>query len=206
MKFTLPIAAFLVLLFGVLPGRSQNAADFFKVEKFQYDAVSTPDVAKILSKRTNRKTSWLEFEVSFKWLPFNEQLNDDPFLNSLQVEVYALLEPKTKAFPVALLSGKTEVEHVQADTVANVALYLSPRYIERLFAGRPPANLKSAVTNAAVILTYNGEIVATKIATGNTEFWKDPSLKVISGQLLPRSQTPFAHAVWDYYEQEKVAP
>lgn len=162
-------------------------------------------------KTTRRKTPWLEAEVSFSWQPSTPEDREVPYLDELKVTFYLLLETRTREFPAALLKGETTLRDVAATSGSNTAstvMYVSPRALERLFDGKVPSTTNAMVNNFGVTFERGGKIVAMQIQKGNSKFWEGlpEQVKSPQGYLLKKSETPFAAAAWDYYEQEKIKP
>lgn len=162
-------------------------------------------------KTTRRKTPWLEAEVSFSWQPSTPEDREKPYLDELKVNFFLLLETRTREFPAVLLQGETTLRDVSATAGSNVAsavMYVSPRGLERLFDNKVPTTANAIVNNFGVSLERDGKIVAMAFMKGNAKFWEGlpEQVKSPSGYLLKKSETPFAAAAWDYYEQEKIKP
>jgi hypothetical protein len=162
-------------------------------------------------KTTRRKTPWLEAEVSFSWQPSTPEDREQPYLDEVTVNFFLLLETRTREFPAALLKGSTTLRDVAASSgsaVSTAAMFVSPRGLERLFDGKVPATTNAIVSNFGVTLERGGKTVAMATMKGNAKFWEGlpEQVKSPEGYLLKKSATPFAAAVWDYYEQEKIEP
>jgi hypothetical protein len=162
-------------------------------------------------KTTRRKTPWLEAEVSFSWQPSTPEDRENPYLDELTVNFFLLLETRSREFPAALLKGSTTLRDVAASsgsTLSTTAMFVSPRSLEHLFDGKVPATANAIVSNFGVTLDRGGKTVAMAIMKGNAKFWEGlpEQVKSPEGYLMKKSATPFAAAVWDYYEQEKVEP
>lgn len=154
-----------------------------------------------------RKSNWLEVEAEFGWIPSKEDAKN-PYLDELVADFYVMLETGvSKEEQRTLLKGKTTLTNVGPNKSMFAVMYVSPRAMERLFAGKPPvAYSPSLVSATGVVLTRGGKKVAVYSSRGKVPFWEqtDPTTKVVEGGLLPRSKTPFALSSWDYYEEEKT--
>lgn len=155
-----------------------------------------------------RRSNWMEIEAEFGWIP-NKEDAKNPFLDELTAEFYMMLETGvSKEEQRVLLTGKTVLTNVAANkSKMFAAMYVSPRAMERLFGGRPPAAYTPALVSATgVVLSRGGKKVAVYSSKQKFLFWEspEPTTKVIEGGLLPRSKTPFAFSSWDYYEEEKT--
>lgn len=200
-KFLLP--ALTVLLAAPLCAQQMNPD--FAINKITPEFVTGPDYQFSLGptgKKSGKNKEFLSVEVNFAWLPRQKK---PEFLEELTVNYYILLNNKDRENPKGtLLTGSvTHVAIPQAKSL-NSVIYLSPRSIERFFAGRPPATAASAVVDVGVTIAQQGQVVAEASWKGKGNWWEQYS--ATSGYLLNKNATPFAPLVWDYYEQIKASP
>jgi len=204
-----PLIFFITLLFFafVLPADSQEMDPSFQIRDLKADFLATPTIDTAMRTKTSRRrTNWLEVEGSFSWQPRTKEEQADPFLDEITAEFHVLLETRTPVRSWALLNGTTTMQHVGAGNAINVAMYVSPRVMERLFGGRVPPNANAAVNNIALVLSRGGQVVSQRMLKGTEEFWKNPQLEVIPDMMMRKAETPFAHLAWDYFEHEKINP
>lgn len=214
--YCLTAAAGLSLLLTLSPvfGQSEEPDRGFQIRPNDLKISLVPSPSGdggLKGKTTRRKTPWLEAEASFSWQPSTPEDKENPFLDELTAHYYLLMETRTAQFPAALLKGKTtlrDVSATQGSNSANVAMFVSPRALERLFDNKVPATANAVVSNFAVALERNGKIVAMAMQKGNQKFWEGlpEQVKTPENYLLKKSQTPFASSAWDYYEEEKLEP
>jgi hypothetical protein len=81
-------------------------------------------------------------------------------------------------------------------------MYVSPRTLERFFAGKAPNNVTAAVVDVGVTITKQGQLVAEASWKGRGQWWSN--YQQVSGYVLNKSETPFAPLAWDYYEAIKT--
>lgn len=150
---------------------------------------------------------WMEIETTFSWYP--PQNSKVWYSDDLVFHYYVLLNNAGAQYPKgALLYGKTALSSVPAayldprDKSLKTVIYISPRSLERLFNGAPPAYVGSAVTDIGVTITEHGQVIAQRSLRGSTANWWD-SLEQVRGVLMNKYETPFAPLNWDYYETVK---
>lgn len=149
---------------------------------------------------------WMEIEATFSWQPLNplEKYSDD-----LTVNYYVLLNNQGQQYPQgALLTGQATLTSVPARSLdpkngeLKTVIYVAPRGLERLFGGKAPTDVNSAVRDIGVTISKQGQVVAQKSLKGSNQAWW-PQFQPVSGYLLNKSETPFASLNWDYYEAVK---
>ena len=151
---------------------------------------------------------WMEIETTFAWQPLG---GSDLYTDDLTVNYYVLLNNISPKYPQgALLTGQTSLAGVPAKSLdpkngeLKTVIYISPRNLERLFAGKPPLDINSAVKDIGVTISKQGQVVFQKSLHGSVGWW--PQFQQTSGFLLNKPETPFAPLNWDYYEAEKKQP
>jgi len=80
-------------------------------------------------------------------------------------------------------------------------MYVSPRAMERFFAGKIPSSAASAIVDIGITISRQGQIVAQKSLKSPGAWW--PQYQKTSGFLLNKNETPFASLNTDYYEAVK---
>lgn len=196
---TLVLIAFAATLFA-----QQN--DDFQIVKITPDLVTTPEYSINYgpkNKKVSKNRDWLEIEVSFDWQPKNK---DPQFLDDLTIEYFVLLNNKSKEYPKgALLTGSVPHAAVPQAKGLNSVMYISPRALDRFFAGKPPTTLGAAVRDAGAVIKIQGQPKAILSWKGQGRWWEKEG-QPTPGFLLNKSETPFAPLAWDYYEAVKARP
>jgi hypothetical protein len=175
----------------------------FSIVKITPDLVTTPEYSVNFgpkNKKVARNKEFLEVEVSFDWQPKNSK---SEFLDELTFNYYILLNDKSRENPKGtLLTGSvTHIAIPQAKGL-NSVMYVSPRTLERFFAGKAPTTASAAVVDVGVTITKQGQLVAEASWKGRGQWWSE--LQQVSGYVLNKSETPFAPLAWDYYEAIKT--
>lgn len=149
---------------------------------------------------------WMEIETTFSWQPLNPQ---EKYSDDLTVNYYVLLNNQGQQYPQgALLTGQTALSSVPARSLdpkngeLKTVIYVAPRGLERLFGGKAPSDVNSAVRDIGVTISKQGQVVSQKSLKGSTQAWW-PQFQPVSGYLLNKAETPFAPLNWDYYEAVK---
>ena len=195
----------LTLLLGLSVAQAQQANTDFQISKITPDLATTPDYSFSLGpkgKKVQKNKDWLEVEVSFDWTPRNPK---PEFLDELTLNYYILLNNKDRENPKGtLLTGSVTHVAIPQGKGMNSVMYVSPRTLERFFAGKVPSTANSAVLDAGVTITQQGQLVAESSWKGRGQWWS--GFQQVSGYVLNKSETPFAPLVWDYYEAIKARP
>jgi hypothetical protein len=203
----LALAAFAALLTATVAAQSLNTE--FQIAKITPDLVTTPDYSFNLGpkgKRVGKNKDWLEVEVSFDWQPTDRKAE---FLDELTIEYFILLNNADRENrDGTLLTGSVTHVALPAEKGMNSVMYVSPRTLERFFAGKIPSTARTAVKDIGIIIKLQGRPVAqsawqSKIGTGAV-WWSN--MQPTPGYVLNKSETPFAPLVWDYYEAIKARP
>lgn len=194
----------LVLFFcaACLQGFGQPANTDFQISKITPDLVTTPEYSVNFgpkNKKVAKNKEFLEIEVSFDWQPREKE---PAFLDELSFNYYILLNNKSRENPEGtLLTGSvTHIAIPQAKGL-NSVMYISPRTLERFFAGKPPATASAAVIDVGVTITKQGQLVAEASWKGRGQWWSQ--FQQVPGYVLNKNETPFAPLAWDYYEAIK---
>jgi hypothetical protein len=194
------------MIFGALSAsHAQQHNSDFKINKITPEFVTTPEYSINYgpkNKKVSKNKDFLEVEVSFDWQPRDKKPD---FLDELTFNYYILLNNKSRENPrETLLTGTvTHVAIPQAKSM-NSVMYISPRTLERFFAGNVPSNVSGTVVDVGVTITKQGQLVAESSWKGRGQWWS--SYQQVSGYVLNKSETPFAPLAWDYYEAIKTKP
>ncbi len=197
----------LTLLLGLSVVQAQQANTDFQISKITPDLATTPDYSFSLGpkgKKVQKNKDWLEVEVSFDWTPRNPK---PEFLDELTLNYYILLNNKDREnLEGTLLTGSVTHVAIPQGKGMNSVMYVSPRMLERFFAGKVPSTASSAVLDVGVTITQPGvsKPLASSSWKGKGEWWGPMS--GTPGYVLNKSETPFAPLVWDYYEAIKARP
>lgn len=155
---------------------------------------------------------WLEAEVTFNWQPAQPKTQADLYSDDLTVNYYILLNNKSQQYPQGqLVTGQSALSGVPSKSLdprngeLRSVVYLSPRVMERLFGGKSPTDINSAVVDIGVTISKQGEVIAMKSFKSSQGAWWT-QLQPSTGYVLNKSETPFAPLNWDYYEQTKKQP
>jgi len=204
---TFPVLASIVCLVWHAPDANAQSASEVIISKIEPQLVTAPAIAYSgAPTKTVPVKKWAEIETSFAWQPANplEKYTDD-----LVVTYYVLLNNKSIQYPQgALLTGQTALSSIPAKSLdpANsqlrTVIYISPRSLERLFGGKAPADLNTAVTDIGVTVSKQGQVIAQKSLKSPQGAWW-PQFQQLPGFLLNKAETPFAPLNWDYYVPTK---
>ena len=197
----------LTLLLGLSVVQAQQANTDFQISKITPDLATTPDYSFSLGpkgKKVQKNKDWLEVEVSFDWTPRNPK---PEFLDELTLNYYILLNNKDRENREGtLLTGSVTHVAIPQGKGMNSVMYVSPRMLERFFAGKVPSTASSAVLDVGVTITQPGvsKPLASSSWKGKGEWWGPMS--GTPGYVLNKNETPFAPLAWDYYEAIKARP
>lgn len=185
--------------------QSQPLNTEFKITKITPDLVTTPEYSFSYGpkgKKVAKNKNFLEVEVSFDWQP---RAAKPEFLDELTFNYYILLNNKDRENPQGtLLVGSVTHAAIPQGKAMNSVMYVSPRTLERFFAGKLPNNVNGAIIDVGVTITKQGQLVADASWKGKGQWWT--SLQQVSGYVLNKNETPFAPLAWDYYEAIKARP
>lgn len=199
---------FTSLLLAVLTlgsAAAQQGAKDFQLLKILPDFVTTPEYSVSFgpkNKKVQKNKDWLELEVSFNWQP---KAAKPEFLDELTFNYFVLLNNKGREYPEGtLLTGSVTHVAIPQAKAMNSVMYISPRTLERFFAGKAPNSASAAVTDVGVTITMQGQLVAEASWKGRGQWWS--ALQQMGGYVLNKGETPFAPLAWDYYEAIKARP
>jgi hypothetical protein len=195
------------ILAATLPlvAHAQQANTEFKITKITPDLVTTPEYNFSFGpkgKKVAKNKNFLEVEVSFDWQP---RAAKPEFLDELTFNYYILLNNKDRENPQGtLLVGSVTHVAIPQSKALNSVMYVSPRTLERFFAGKVPGTAAAAITDVGVTITKQGQLVADFSWKGKGQWWS--SMQQVPGYVLNKNETPFAPLAWDYYEAIKARP
>jgi len=197
-KILTPLAS---LLLGSLSLSAQNSGGF-TISKIEPAIVTTPAISYSgASLKSSHPKNWMEIEVSFGWQPSPPPA--EKYADDIVLDYYVLLANKSAATPQGtLLTG--QVTHMSVPALQNdlkSVMYVSPRAMERFFAGKIPSSAASAIVDIGITISRQGQIVAQKSLKSPGAWW--PQYQKTSGFLLNKNETPFASLNTDYYEAVK---
>ena len=197
-KILTPLAS---LLLGSLSLSAQNSGGF-TISKIEPAIVTTPAISYSgASLKSSHPKNWMEIEVSFGWQPSPPPA--EKYADDIVLDYYVLLANKSAATPQGtLLTG--QVTHMSVPAMQNdlkSVMYVSPRAMERFFAGKIPSSAASAIVDIGITISRQGQIVAQKSLKSPGAWW--PQYQKTSGFLLNKNETPFASLNTDYYEAVK---
>jgi hypothetical protein len=186
---------------------SAQSANEITVTKIDPQLVSAPAISYsgAPSKMLQSK-KWAEIETTFSWQPAN---SSEKYTDDLTVNYYVLLNNKSTLYPQgSLLTGQTALSSVPSksldpgNTQLKTVIYISPRTLERLFGGKAPTDVNSAIVDIGVTFSKQGQVVAQKSLKSSGGAWW-PQFQQVPGYLMNKAETPFAPLNWDYYESVK---
>ena len=183
------------------------------INKVDGALVNTPSISYSGPPAKNAtQKKWLEVETTFNWQPSQPKTQADLFTDDLTANYYILLKNPSPQYPQgALLTGQASLCSVPAKSIdpknseLRTVVYVSPRTLDRMFAGKPPTDINSAVIDIGVTLSKQGEVIAQKSFKSAQGGWW-PQLQQVNGYVLNKQETPFAPLNSDYYEQVKKQP
>ncbi len=187
MKTLASIFAAVTLFAGSALSQAPHAGPLkVKITKIAPAAITTPDfTVKNLPDKRSEYLKWFEIEVEF------------------DVDGPELVDELTFTF-MAEINGKYcpgEITHVNIPKGRNryTVMYMSPRSIDRLTAGKPLT--QTMVGNVWVEVKKQGQVLV------KDSFKKGvmPNAQNYPGLLVPKSETPFQVLWWDRYEAVKPA-
>lgn len=204
-----PIALFVVTArLSVAQTPSEVAISKVEAQLVTAPAISFNYTGRSLSTPVSPSKKWMEIETTFAWQPFSPT---DLYSDDLTVNYYVLLNNPSIKYPQgALLTGQTALSGVPAKSLDSknselkTVIYVSSRSLERLFGGKVPSDINSAVKDIGVTFSKQGQVVAQKSLHGTVGWW--PQFQQTPGFLLNKPDTPFAALNWDYYESVKKQP
>jgi hypothetical protein len=97
------------------------------------------------------------------------------------------------------VTGESTYVSIEKGRDLHSVMFLSPRALRRLAYGKRFS--PNMVENITVQIVSKGEVVAQRSLREVGQWWA--KLEPVKGEVLKKSETPFAWADWDYYEELK---
>ena len=207
MKFLKPPLAILAAFLLASPLHAQLTGEY-TIKKITPELVNSPRIsAPGYNKQVQgRQLQWLEIDVELERKEVDKTA--PKFAEEATVNFFILLN--NAAFNEdklpTLLTGSVSVVDIPYEKNLHAAAFVSPQTLARLFGGKPPINLNTAVTDiGATISTSKGleDLFSFKGTVNKKEgrgWWDDTAkMSVLPGRIVDKSETPFAHLAWDYY-------
>lgn len=191
------------------PHPVEDAATY-KIDKIEPALIDSPEInVGNYSKNTKSTAKWLEVDLTLERI----DRNDSSFSGVVVVSYFILLnnastQPGRKP---TLLTGSITHRDIPVGKNLHVAAFVSPRTLEKFFAGKPPSSISQAITDLGATITANGKIVAIKTLEGSVvgdKGWWDSqtaSMNTITGLVIEKEKTPFANLSWDYYQPSIIS-
>ena len=160
----------------------------FQLTKISRNLITTPQFSYTGAQQyqANQRDRWLEVEVDFSSAP--------EFTDELTFKYYILINGK-------LLTGEVTHTNVAAGRDNRSVMYVSPKTLARVMAGRPVA--PNSVQNVAVQIVQQGAVKHELSAERGQPNWY-ATMPQVAGLVLNKNETPFAPLYWDRYEQIKT--
>ncbi len=181
----------LALLFGAgsLSAQAPRAGAEFQLNKISRNLITPPQYTYTGAQQyqTNQRDRWLEVEVEFSAVP--------EFTDELTFKYFILLNGK-------LLTGEVTHTNVAAGRDNRSVMYVSPKTIARLMAGKQMN--ATSIQNIAVQVVQQGAMKSELSLERAAPQWF-ASMPQVAGFVLNKNETPFAPLYWDRYEQIKAS-
>lgn len=192
-----------VVFFTALSFTAQaQRAPTCEIKKIEPALVHSPEVTvgNYRKSGSNRAAQWLEIDVTLD-LPLPDK-NGPKFADEITVNYYILLNNRdaSKDGKQTLLTGSVSHSDVLYDKGLHVSAFVSPQTLLRFFDGKSPNNPMQAVFDIGVSVSVNGTVIAQRSWKGDKGWWENTApFNEVSGRILAKDATPFAHLFWDYY-------
>ena len=203
----LAAAIFLALASG--PARAQSAVKC-EIKKIDAALIPSPQINSSYSKKSaqGQPSPWLEIDVDID-IPQPDK-NGPKLGEELTVNYYILLNNKslTEDGKATLLTGSVSHAEFLYGKGLHVGAFVSPQTLLKFFGGDAPRNINQAVVDLGVTISDSTGVIARKASKSpvrDDKGWWDNTEKYteVTGRVLAKSDTPFAHLAWDYYLPEK---
>ena len=183
----------------------------FLIKKIEPSMVESPQItASGYRKQTQgRPSQWLEVDVTFE----REEVSGAPkFSDEVTVDFFILLNnaAHTADRKPTLLTGSTTLADIPFAKGLHSAAFVSPQALARFFDGKVPTTINQVVTDVGVTLSGSTGLAAIGSSKGTVDAKKgegwwgaESDASKVAGRVLEKSQTPFAHLAWDYYQPSK---
>lgn len=175
----------LILLFSLFALATTGfSRDEYIITKISQNMLQPP-VASGNRGRAGANDQWLAIEADFK---SNVDQTDE-----LTFKYLIAVSGKC-------VTGESTYVSIEKGRDLHSAMYLSPRALRRLAYGkRFSPNL---IENITVQILSKGQVVAERSLREVGPWWA--KLEPVKGEVLKKSETPFAWVDWDYYEELKA--
>ena len=209
------IAGFLIYaaVSSVTAQEPPNPADTaaYKIDKILPALIDSPEInAGNYKKQTRSKSKWLEVDLAFE----RDDRDDKSYSGDVRIDYFILLnnaktQPDSKP---TLLTGSISHSDIPVDKSLHAAAFVSPRALAKLFGGKTPSSVSQTILDLGVTITANEQLVAIKTLKGSIvgdQGWWDTelnSMTSVTGLVLEKEKTPFAHLSWDYYLPTNSSP
>jgi hypothetical protein len=200
----LAAAIFLALASG--PALAQSAVKC-EIKKIELALLSSPVTGSSYSKKSSQPHMWLEIDVDFD---MEQPKKESKLGEELTVNYYILLNNKglTEDGKATLLTGSVSHSEFLYGKGLHVGAFVSPQTLLKFFDGEAPRNINQAVVDLGVTISDSTGVIARKASKSQVrddKGWWDNTEKYteVTGRVLAKSDTPFAHLAWDYYLPEK---
>jgi len=201
----LAAAIFLALASG--PALAQSAVNC-EIKKLEPALIPSPQTGSSYSKKSAQPHMWLEIDVE---IDITQPEKNGPKLGEdLTVNYYILLNNKslTEDGKATLLTGSVSHAEYLYGKGLHVGAFVSPQTLLKFFDGDAPRNINQAVVDLGVTISDSTGVIARKAFKSQVrddKAWWDSTEKYteVTGRVLAKSDTPFAHLAWDYYLPEK---
>lgn len=198
------LAVGVLLAAGTAPLVANEDTATYKINKIEAALIESPDITVgNYRKQTRNKSKWLELDLSLQ----RDDKDDKSFSGDVTIQYYILLnnaltQPDRKP---TLLTGSITHSDIPVGRQHNVAAFVGPQALVKLFGGKMPATISQVFTDIGATMTTNGQQVAIYTlkgsVVGDKGWWDTATDKFtsVSGLVLEKEKTPFAHLAWDYY-------
>lgn len=162
--------------------------------------VRTPQFQDSRFGSSGSRYEWLEAIVEYETDARRGEWTDE-----ITIEWSLLVRPGDRR-PLLLKRRVTYVDIEEGDHHA--AIYLRPGFVRRYTEQKTPNESDFAVY---VEISAGGDRLARAEESKQRQpdnWWRagEPNVKIVEGELLPRTETPFAHIDYDYFEHIKPEP
>ena len=187
MKSALGLAA-AVMLPLIASAQQPRGASEFSVTKINRNLITAPqyNYTGAQQYQANQRDRWLEVEVEFTAAP--------EYTDELTFKYYILVNGK-------LLTGEVTHVSIAGGRDLRSVMYVSPRTLARAMGNRTMA--PNSIQNIAVQIVQQGAVKGELSLDRAAPNWFT-SMPQVAGQVLNKSETPFAPLYWDRYEQIKA--
>jgi hypothetical protein len=201
----LAAAIFLALASG--PALAQSAAEC-EIKKLEAALIPSPQTGSSYSKKSAQPHMWLEIDVEID-IPQPDK-NGPKLGEDLTVNYYILLNNKslTEDGKATLLTGSVSHAEYLFGKGLHVGAFVAPQTLLKFFDGEAPRNINQAIIDIGVTISDSTGVIARKASKSQVrddKGWWDSTEKYteVTGRVLAKSVTPFAHLAWDYFLPEK---